>query len=78
LKTEINTQIARYKANGHAVMTIDTEQVYLPGNTEYAQRLARKIADMFHVDVSSLLRGKKAGEERPAVFDYLDLQEAAE
>jgi deoxyadenosine/deoxycytidine kinase len=73
LQTEINILVNRHKANGHAVMTIDTEQVYLPGNTEYATRLARQIADMFHIDMSTLLRGKKRTEERPPLMNYLDL-----
>jgi hypothetical protein len=77
LQTEINIQVNRHKANGHAVLTIDTEQVYLPGNSEYAMRLARQIADMFHIDLGTLLRGRRRAEERAPLMNYLDLFDAA-
>jgi deoxyadenosine/deoxycytidine kinase len=63
LQTEINRLVAMAKADGHAVMNIDTEAVYLPDNAEYAHRLARQIADMFHLDLP-------AAEEAPAAVAY--------
>lgn len=52
LQTEINTLVAQAKADGTPVMTIDTEEVYLPGNVTYAANLAREIADRFQIDLN--------------------------
>jgi len=73
LQSEINMLIAMAKADGQAVMNIDTEQVYLPGNHEYARRLARQIADMFDIDLDVLLDGYGAIERAP-VLEFVEQQ----
>lgn len=54
LQDEMNRLVAAAKADGHAVLHIDTESVYLPENAEYARRLARQVADMFDLDLNQL------------------------
>ena len=56
LQTEINILVNEARIDGQAVMDIDTEAVYLPGNTAYAQKLARELAEMFRVDLTGLLK----------------------
>lgn len=54
LQTEINILINEARVDGQAVLDIDTEAVYLPGNRDYARRLAFELADTFDMDIGSL------------------------
>ena len=66
LQTEINILVNEARIDGQAVMEIDTEAVYLPGNLAYAEQLARELADMFDVDMKSLLNPVEGQAERLA------------
>ena len=63
LQREINMLVAMAKADGQKVMTIDTEAVYLPDNTEYAAQFALQIADMFDVDLDALMESGAQNED---------------
>ena len=55
LQQEINILINQARVDGYAVMDIDTEKVYFPDNLTYAEEFAAQIADMFRLDLSSVL-----------------------
>jgi len=55
LQQEINILVNQAKADGYAVLDIDTEQVYFPDNIAYAEGLARDIAAMFKLDLSGVI-----------------------
>lgn len=55
LQQEMNILINQAKADGYAVLDIDTEKVYFPDNVFYAEQLAQQIADMFKLDLTSVL-----------------------
>lgn len=55
LQQEMNILIHQAKIDGYAVLDIDTEAVFFPDNVEYAEKLAGEIADMFKLDLSSVL-----------------------
>lgn len=56
LQTEINILVNEARIDGQAVMDIDTEAVYLPGNEAYAEQLAEELADMFKLDLGRMLK----------------------
>lgn len=64
LQREMTDLVERARADGDAVMDIDTEAVYFPGNTAYAETLARHIAGMFDMSVEKVL-----GQKRPMDVD---------
>lgn len=55
LQQEMNILINQAKADGYAVLDIDTEKVYFPDNVLYAEQLAQQIADMFKLDLTRVL-----------------------
>jgi deoxyadenosine/deoxycytidine kinase len=55
LQQEMNILINHAKADGYAVLDIDTEKVFFPDNIEYAETFARQVADMFKLDLSNVL-----------------------
>ncbi|MBI2235242.1 MAG: deoxynucleoside kinase [Micavibrio aeruginosavorus] len=55
LQQEMNILINQAKADGYAVLDIDTEKVYFPDNVLYAEQLAQQIADMFKLDLTCVL-----------------------
>lgn len=55
LQQEMNILINQARADGYAVFDIDTEKVFFPDNIAYAEQLAQQIADMFKLDLSSVL-----------------------
>ena len=76
LQTEVNKLVAMAKADGQAVLNIDTEAVYLPENAEYARRLARQLSDMFDIDIEKYSAGAGASDNKSAVVRFAELQEA--
>ncbi len=68
LQTEINILINEARIDGQAVLEIDTERVYLPGNLAYARKLADELAGMFNIDLDKVLKaGPPAGSYAAAV-----------
>lgn len=55
LQQEINILVNHARADGYAVMDIDTETVYFPDNVDYAESLARQVSDMFKLDLTTVL-----------------------
>lgn len=55
LQQEMNILLNHARADGYAVLDIDTEKVYFPDNISYAEQLAQQVADMFKLDLSSVL-----------------------
>jgi deoxyadenosine/deoxycytidine kinase len=55
LQQEINILVNQAKADGYAVLDIDTEKVFFPDNIAYAEELARQVADMFKIDLSGII-----------------------
>jgi deoxyadenosine/deoxycytidine kinase len=55
LQQEINILVSQAKADGYAVLDIDTEKVFFPDNIAYAEELARQVADMFKIDLSGII-----------------------
>jgi len=51
LQSEINRLIYEARLDGQAVLDIDTEQVYFPDNTSYAEELAQQLGIMFNMNV---------------------------
>ena len=76
LRSEMNKLVAKARNDGHAVLTIDTESVYLPGNVEYAGQLAGQIAGMFNLDLERVLSERAAEKRKPAaVPQYVEAAE---
>ncbi len=55
LQREMNGLLEAARANHVAVLDIDTEEIYLPGNFQYAETLALKIADLCKLDLGQIL-----------------------
>ena len=55
LQQEMNILVNHAKADGYAVLDIDTEKVFFPDNIAYAETLANEIAGMFRLDLTSVL-----------------------
>lgn len=55
LQQEINILVNNARVDGYAVLDIDTEKVFFPDNIAYAEKLANQVADMFKLDLSSVL-----------------------
>lgn len=55
LQQEMNILVHQARLDGYAVLDIDTEKVFFPDNIAYAETLAGEIADMFKLDLSSVL-----------------------
>lgn len=58
LQHEINLLLDKARAEGEAVLDIDTELVFFPDNLDYAEALARQIGDMFSRDLVSMIDRK--------------------
>lgn len=63
LQQEMNILVNHAKADGYAVLDIDTEKVFFPDNIAYAEKLANQIASMFELDLTSSL-------SKPAAVQY--------
>ncbi len=55
LQDAIDHVVNEARAEGQAVMDIDTENVYMPDNLDYAEQLARNLAKMFNVEFESFV-----------------------
>lgn len=51
LQTEINRLVHKARLDEQAVLDIDTEKVYFPDNTSYAEGLSLQLADMFGISM---------------------------
>lgn len=68
LQTELNILINEARIDGQAILDIDTEAVYLPGNTDYAEQLAMKLAEMFDINLETFLKPQaKPAKEQPVL-----------
>ena len=67
LQMEINMLVGAAKADGQAVLDIDTEAVYLPDNLAFAETLARNLAAMFDIKVDRVLKPEKGKYKKPAM-----------
>jgi deoxyadenosine/deoxycytidine kinase len=78
LQDELNRLVDCARADGQAVMDIDTEAVYLPGNVAYAEALAYKIAKICDVSLESYLGGfaDSNEDEVPEIVKYAEFAEA--
>lgn len=81
LHDEINRLVAQARRDGYAVLTIDTEAVYLPNNVAYANHLAQHVAGMFNIDLgAAMMMTPRAGidyahPDKPAVVQYAEAAE---
>lgn len=73
LQTEMNILVNEARANGQAVLDIDTEAVYLPGNVVYAEKLAGDLEKMLGIDKGSYIKKRKVRSRiktGPLIADY--------
>ena len=79
LKEQLDHLVDTARKDGYVVWDIDTESVYLPGNTKYAMELTMKIADRFNIRLDKTMKESeldKTSEDVAPVVEYVRLAEA--
>ena len=77
LQHEINTLMAQARSESCQILTIDTEEVYLPDNLHYAEKLARLISELVYNKAKPAVRQKKiAANDRSQLAHYVEMAEA--
>lgn len=80
LQREINMMIAQARAEGVPVLTIDTEEVFIPGNMAYAERLAREISQMVYIrgdkDEATVPQYREPANDKTPLLQYIEMAEA--
>lgn len=80
LQREINMMVAQARAEGVPVLAIDTEEVFIPGNMAYAERLAREISQMVYVREDkaepTAPQYREPANDKTPLLQYIEMAEA--
>jgi deoxyadenosine/deoxycytidine kinase len=77
LQREIAMLVTQAQLEGTPVLTIDTEEVYLPDNLPYAEELARRIAGLVYQPNQTIGRRRiVASNDKSALRQYVEMADA--
>jgi deoxyadenosine/deoxycytidine kinase len=72
LQTEMNVLINQAKIDGYNVYDIDTEEIYIPNNMEFAKELAQEISGRFSLDIPSIEIKQNINDDKAPIEQFVE------